>query len=173
MKITPKVDDARFKSKLNQQLREQPRQVQIALGRTAEFLLGMIRKRTQKGKDADGNNFKPYSTTPYFFNVGSKNKPAYQTFDGGYKEFRRFKGRQVNQPDLNFSGQMLSNMTQKSSPKEAILFFANKFQNLKAVGNQKKRPFFLIGDKEQKTLIDFFAKELFKQNKLRWVIEKI
>jgi hypothetical protein len=30
-----------------------------------------------------------------------------------YKAFRREKGRQVNFPDLNFSGQMLSNMTQK------------------------------------------------------------
>ena len=51
MKITPKIDDRKSKRKLNQQLREQPRQVQIALGRTAEFLLGMIKKRTQKGKD--------------------------------------------------------------------------------------------------------------------------
>ena len=132
MKITPKVDDARFKRKLNQQIREQPRQVQIALGRTAEFLLGLIRKRTQKGKDADGNTFKKKYTPEY-------------------KEFR----------------QMLSNMTQKASPKQSILFFANKFQNVKAVGNQKKRPFFLIGDREQKTLINFFGKELFKQNKLR------
>ncbi len=147
MKITPKVDDARLKRKLNQQIREQPRQVQIALGRTAEFLLGLIRKRTQKGKDVDGKSFRPY--TPE------------------YKEFRRQKGRQVQFPDLNFSGQMLSNMTQKASPKQAILFFANKFQNVKAVGNQKKRPFFLIGNKEQKTLINFFNKELFKQNKLR------
>lgn len=147
MKITPKVDDARFKRKLDQQIKEQPRQVQKALGRTAEFLLGLIRNRTQKGKDADGRNFKPY-------------KPE-------YKSFRQEKGRQVRFPDLNFSGQMLSNMTQKASPKEAILFFANKFQNIKAVGNQKKRKFFLIGDKEQKTLINFFAKELFKQNKLR------
>jgi len=147
MKITPKVDDARLKRKLNQQIREQPRQVQIALGRTAEFLLGLIRKRTQKGKDADGRNFRPY--TPE------------------YKAFRRQRGRQVQFPDLNFSGQMLSNMTQKATPKQAILFFANKFQNVKAVGNQKKRPFFLIGNKEQKTLINFFNKELFKQNKLR------
>jgi hypothetical protein len=146
MKITPKVDDRKFKRKLNQQLREQPRQVQIALGRTAEFLLGMIRKRTQKGKDADGSNFKPY--TPE------------------YKSFRREKGRQVRFPDLNFSGQMLSNMTQKSNTKNATLFFASKFQNAKAVGNQKKRKFFLIGNREQKTLINFFAKELFKINKL-------
>ena len=148
MKIIPKVDDARLKRKLNQQIREQPRQVQIALGRTAEFLIGLIRKRTQKGKDADGISF--------------KNKYTPQ-----YKEFRRQKGRQVQFPDLNFSGQMLSNMTQKATPKQAILFFANKFQNVKAVGNQKKRPFFLIGNKEQKTLINFFNKELFKQNKLR------
>ena len=147
MKITPKVDDTRFKRKLDQQIREQPRQVQKALGRTAEFLLGLIRKRTQKGKDADGRNFKPY--TPE------------------YKSFRRQKGRQTRFPDLNFSGNMLSNMTQKANPKQAILFFANKFQGLKAIGNQKKRPFFLIGDNERKTLINFFAKELFKQNKLR------
>jgi len=147
MKITPKVDDRRLRRKINQQLREQPNQVKIALGRTAEFLLGLIRNRTQKGKSADGISFRPY-------------KPE-------YKAFRREKGRQVRFPDLNFSGQMLSNMTQKANPKQAILFFASKFQNLKAVGNQKKRPFFLIGDKEQKTLIDFFAKELFKQNRLK------
>ena len=147
MKITPKVDDARFKRKLNQQIREQPRQVQIALGITAEFLLGLIRKRTQKGKDADKKPFSGYKEP--------------------YKTFRKLKGRQVRFADLNFSGQMLSNMTQKASPKQAILFFANKFQNVKAVGNQKKRPFFLIGDREQKTLINFFGKELFKQNKLK------
>ena len=147
MKITPKVDDRRLRRKINQQLREQPNQVKIALGRTAEFLLGLIRNRTQKGKSADGISFRPY-------------KPE-------YKAFRREKGRQVRFPDLNFSGQMLSNMTQKANPKQAILFFANKFQNLKAAGNQKKSPFFLIGDKEQKTLIDFFAKELFKQNRLK------
>ncbi len=147
MKITPKVDDAKFKRKLNQQFKEQPRQIKIALGRTAEFLLDMIKKRTQKGKDADNKKFKPY-------------KPE-------YKAFRRAKGRQTRFPDLNFSGNMLSNMTQKANPKQAILFFSSKFQNLKAIGNQKKRPFFLIGDRERKTLIDFFAKELFKQNRLK------
>jgi hypothetical protein len=147
MKITPKVDDLRLRKNLRKQIREQPRQVQKALGRTAEFLLGLIRKRTQKGKDADNNNFKPYTSE--------------------YKSFREQKGRQTIFPDLNFSGQMLSNMTQKAKPKQAILFFASKFQGLKAIGNQKKRPFFLIGDNERKTLINFFAKELFKQNKLR------
>ena len=137
-KLSKQIDDFQ---------RKNPRAIKIALGRTAEFLLGTIRNRTQKGKDADGIPFRPY-------------KPE-------YKAFRREKGRQVRFPDLNFSGQMLSNMTQKANTKFATLFFANKFQNLKAVGNQQKRKFFLIGNKEQKTLIDFFAKELFKQNKLR------
>jgi hypothetical protein len=61
---------------------------------------------------------------------------------------------------------MLSNMTQKSNPTQAIIFFANKFQAMKAVGNQKKRKFFAIGDRETSTLINFFAKEFKKVNKL-------
>ena len=128
MKITPKVDDKKLQRKLDQQIREQPRQVQKVLGRTAEFLMGLIKQRTQRGKNADGLSFAPY-------------KPE-------YKAFRREKGRQVNFPDLNFSGQMLSNMTQKTNPTQAIIFFANKFQAMKAVGNQKKRKFFAIGDRE-------------------------
>ena len=146
MKITPKVDDKRLQRKLNQQIREQPRQVQIVLGRTAEFLMDIIKTRTQRGKDADSKSFLPY--TPE------------------YKVFRRKEGKQVNFPDLNFAGNMLSNMTQKSNPKQAIIYFAGKFQASKAVGNQKKRPFFLIGDRETSTLINFFAKEFKKVNKL-------
>ena len=146
MKITPKVDDKRLQRKLNQQLREQPRQVQKVLGRTAEFLMGLIKQRTQKGEDANGKSFDGYTSE--------------------YKTYRRERGRQVNFPDLNFSGQMLSNMTQKTSPTQAIIFFANKFQAMKAVGNQKKRTFFAIGDRETSTLINFFAKEFKKVNKL-------
>ena len=146
MKITPKIDDRRLRKKLDQQIRENPKQIQIALGRTAEFLMGVIKQRTQRGKDADGRSFKPY--TPE------------------YKAFRREEGKQVSFPDLNFKGNMLSNMTQKSTSKEAILFFASKAQNLKAVGNQKKRTFFAVGDREGKTLINLFAKEFKKVSKL-------
>ena len=146
MKITPKIDDRRLRKKLDQQIRENPRQIKIALGRTAEFLIGVIKQRTKKGKDADGIGFKPY--TPE------------------YKIFRREKKRKVNKVDLNFKGNMLSNMTQKSTSKEAILFFASTAQNLKAVGNQKKRTFFAVGDREGKTLINLFAKEFKKVSKL-------
>ncbi len=146
MKIIAKVDDRKLRKKLDQQIRENPRQIKIALGRTAEFLLGLIKQRTQRGKDADGRSFAPYTLE--------------------YKSFRREKGRQANFPDLNFKGNMLSNMTQKSDPKKAILYFASKAQNIKAVGNQKKRPFFLVGQREGKTLINIFAKEFKKVSKL-------
>jgi len=146
MKIKAKIDDRRLRKKLDQQIRDNPRQIQKALGRTAEFLMGLIKQRTQKGKDADGRRFKPY--TPE------------------YKSFRRKKGRQANFPDLNFSGNMLSNMTQKSTSTNATLFFASKAQSLKALGNQKKRTFFAVGNKESKTLINFFAKEFKKVSKL-------
>ena len=166
MKITPKVDDKKLQRKLDQQIREQPRQVQKVLGRTAEFLMGLIKQRTQRGKNVDGLTFPPYSTKPYFFNVGSKNRPIYKTLDGGYKEFRRYKGKQTNVVDLNFSGNMLSNMTQKSDSTKAIIYFASKAQAIKAVGNNKKRTFFAIGNKEASTIINFFAKEFKKVNKL-------
>jgi hypothetical protein len=146
MKITPKIDDRRLRQRFDKQIQTQSRQVQIALGRTAEFLMDIIKTRTQKGKDADGRNFLPYSSE--------------------YKAFRKKEGRQVKFPDLNFSGQMLSGMVQRSNSKQAVLFF-QKFQNIKAVGNQKKRPFFLIGDKETKTLINFFAKEFKKLSILK------
>ena len=39
MKITPKIDDSKLRRKLNRQIKDQPRQTQLALGRTAEFLI--------------------------------------------------------------------------------------------------------------------------------------
>jgi len=146
MRVTATVDDKRLQQKIDQQVREQPKQIKVVLGRTAEFLMGLIKQRTQKGKNADGSSFAPY-------------KPE-------YKSFRREKGRQVSFPDLNFSGNMLSNMTQKSTSTQAIIFFASKAQAIKAVGNNKKRKFFAIGNKEATTLINFFAKEFKKVNKL-------
>ena len=146
MRIAVDDNSLQVAKNFEKQVREQPLIVKTALGRTAEFLMGLIKQRTQRGKNADGLSFAPY-------------KPE-------YKAFRREKGRQVNFPDLNFSGQMLSNMTQKTSPTQSIIFFANKFQAMKAVGNQKKRKFFAIGDRETTTLINFFAKEFKKVNKL-------
>ena len=146
MRVTATVNDKVLQKKIDKQLRSQPKQIQMLLGKTAEFLMGLIKQRTQRGKSADGLRFAPY--TPE------------------YKAFRRKKGRQTTFPDLNFKGNMLSNMTQKSDSSKAIIYFASKAQAIKAVGNNKKRTFFAIGNKEASTIINFFAKEFKKVNKL-------
>jgi hypothetical protein len=167
MKITVEDNSLQVAKNFEKQVREQPQIVKTALGRTAEFLMGIIKQRTQRGVNADGDAFPPYSTKPFFFNITPRSAtPTYKTFQGGYKEYRSFMGKQSNKVDLNFFGNMLSNITQKSSPTEAIIYFANKFENTKAVGNQRKRKFFAIGQKEQRPIINVFMKEYNKLSKI-------
>jgi len=135
------------------QIREQPNLVKKALGRTAEFLIFIIKQRTSKGKDYQGFSFLPYTQE--------------------YKKFRQQHGRQTGFADLNFSGQMLSNITQRSNPSYAIIYFANKFQNVKALGNQNKRKFFAIGNTEVKPITNVFLKEYTKLSDNIWAKEKI
>jgi hypothetical protein len=142
MRIAVDDNSLQVAKNFEKQVREQPQIVKTALGRTAEFLMGIIKQRTTRGQSADGNSFPPYTEA--------------------YKTFRKEAGRQTQFPDLTFSGQMLSNITQKSSPTEAIIFFANKFQTTKALGNQKKRKFFAIGQREQLPIINKFMQEFKK-----------
>ena len=146
--MTIKVSDNSIQVAKNfeKQIREQPLIVKKALGRTAEFLIFLIKTKTKKGVDYQGNSFAKYTQA--------------------YAEFRKEAGKQVIKPDLNFSGQMLSNIVQKSSPQEAIIFFANKFQNKKALNNQSKRKFFAIGDRDVNSLISVFKKEFFSLSKI-------
>ena len=167
MKITVEDNSLQVAKNFEKQIREQPQIVKTALGRTAEFLMGLIKQRTQRGINADGNAFPPYSTKPYFFNITPRaGSPTYKTFEGGYKEYRNFMGKQSNKVDLNFFGNMLSNITQKSTPTQAIIYFASKFENTKALGNQRKRKFFAIGQKEQQPIVNVFMKEYNKLSKL-------
>ena len=167
MKITVEDNSLQVAKNFEKQIREQPQIVKTALGRTAEFLMGLIKQRTQRGINADGDAFPPYSTKPYFFNITPRaGSPTYKTFEGGYKEYRNFMGKQSNKVDLNFFGNMLSNITQKSTPTQAIIYFANKFENTKALGNQRKRKFFAIGQKEQQPIVNVFMKEYNKLSKL-------
>ena len=146
MKLTVEDNSLQVAKNFERQVREQPQIVKTALGRTAEFVMFLIKQRTSKGQGADGNPFKDY-TAEYAFQ-------------------RKKAGRQTAFADLNFSGQMLSNITQKSSPTEAIIYFANKFQNVKALGNQKKRKFFAIGQREQQPIMNVFMKEYNKLSKI-------
>jgi hypothetical protein len=136
MKLTISDNSLQVAKNFEKQVREQPQIVKTALGRTAEFLMGLIKQRTSRGVSADGNSFPPYTEA--------------------YKTFRNKAGRQTTFPDLNFSGQMLSNITQRSEPSFAIIYFANKFQNTKALGNQKKRKFFAIGAREIQPAMNVF-----------------
>ena len=146
MKLTISDNSIQVAKNFEKQVREQPLIVKTALGRTAEFLIGLIKQRTQRGISADGNSFPPYTEA--------------------YKTFRSNAGRQTQFPDLTFSGQMLSNITQRSSPTEAIIYFANKFQNTKALGNQKKRKFFAIGSKEIQPIMNVFMQTYNKLSKV-------
>jgi hypothetical protein len=146
MKLTISDNSLQVAKNFEKQVREQPQIVKTALGRTAEFLMGLIKQRTARGMSADGNSFPPYTEA--------------------YKTFRQQAGRQTQYPDLNFSGQMLSNITQRSQPTQAIIYFANKFQNVKALGNQKKRKFFAIGAKEIQPIMNVFMQTYNKLSKL-------
>jgi len=173
MKITVEDNSLQVAKNFEKQVREQPQIVKTALGRTAEFLMFLIKQRTAKGQSADGNAFPSYSTKAFFFNITPRSaQPTYKTFQGGYKEYRTFMGRQNSKPDLNFFGNMLSNMTQKSTPTQAIIYFASKTENTKALGNQKKRKFFAIGKGEEQPIMNVFMKEYNKLSKI-WANEKI
>jgi hypothetical protein len=146
MKITVEDNSLQVAKNFEKQVREQPLIVKTALGRTAEFLMGLIKQRTSRGVNSDGNSFPPYTES--------------------YKTFRQNAGRQTQYPDLNFSGQMLSNITQRSQPTQAIIYFANKFQNTKALGNQKKRKFFAIGAREIQPVMNVFMQTYNKLSKI-------
>jgi hypothetical protein len=166
MKITVEDNSLQVAKNFEKQVREQPLIVKTALGRTAEFLIGLIKQRTSKGISADNNPFPAYSTKPFYFNITPRATPTYKTFQGGYKEYRSFMGRQNQRPDLNFFGNMLSNITQKSTSSQAIIYFASTREGTKAIGNQKKRKFFAIGSNEVKPLMNKFMETYNKLSKI-------
>jgi hypothetical protein len=166
MKITVEDNSLQVAKNFEKQVREQPLIVKTALGRTAEFLIGLIKQRTSKGISADNNPFPAYSTKPFYFNITPRATPTYKTFEGGYKEYRSFMGRQNQRPDLNFFGNMLSNITQKSTSSQAIIYFASTREGTKAIGNQKKRKFFAIGSNEAKPLMNKFMETYNKLSKI-------
>jgi hypothetical protein len=146
MKITVEDNFKEVTRNIDQSIRQQPYVLQTALGRTAEFLMGLIKQRTSRGQDANLATFPPYSQI--------------------YKEFRQKKGRQTSYPDLNFTGQMLSNMTQKSTPTYAEIYFSSKAQAIKAMGNNRKRNFFAIGERELTPIMNVFIREYTKLNNI-------
>jgi hypothetical protein len=146
MKITVADNFKEVSRNIDASISEQPSIVKTALGRTAEFVMGLIKQRTAKGQDANKRSFPPYSQA--------------------YIEFRKLKGRQTAYADLNFTGQMLSNMAQKSTPTYAEIYFPSKAQAVKAMGNNRTRNFFAVGDAELEPIKNVFLLEYNKLNKV-------
>lgn len=136
-----------------------------SLGTTALIL---IRARIQeKGIDAEGLKYAPYSTNPMLANRGSMNVSAYNTIagskdkrrnlkwstidghklfeiPGGYKQFRELHGRQTGFVDFSFSGRMWANISLISNAQDhisgtAIIGAKNTDTNDILEGNTKRR----------------------------------
>lgn len=100
-----------------------------------------IKDRTQKGKDSEGDYFKPYSRS--------------------YKKFREKTGRQTRRVDLNFSGRMLAGMVNRTvSGREGHIYFASPEDAKKAAYNQKTRNFFSVSKEEQEEITDMVANHI-------------
>ena len=145
MRLTVEDNSLQVANNFERQVREQPQIVKTALGRTAEFLMFIIKQRTKKGKDFQGNSFVRYTSE--------------------YAKIRKDKGLSTT-PDLFFKGNMLSNMTQKSSSSQAEIYFSAVRENKKALGNQRSRKFFAIGDREKPILMNKFMEEYNKLSKI-------
>jgi hypothetical protein len=95
-----------------------------------------IRKRTQSGKDVNGNSFKPYAEST--------------------KDYRSKHGRSTN-VNLTYSGAMLGSITVKSIQGGIRLYFGSTIENTKAYHNQisLKRKFFGLSQAQRDKLIKF------------------
>ena len=145
--------------------------IQRGLAKASAYEISAIKDRTFKGRDVFGANFVPYSRKSYFFNIGTEGgTPVYRNFQGGYAQFRAFKGRQSSYPDLNFSGRMFSSLTSRITPSKGTLFFRQADANKKAFYHDEAgagkgrvvRPFFSINDAEADKIGQLFADKIFK-----------
>ena len=112
----------------------------LALLKTAELGLGIIQDRTASGTQINGTRFKDYSEK--------------------YAFFRAKNGRTPVNVDLNFTGQMLGDMSLKANSKRAVIYFLRGSEAKKAFHNNKTRAFFGFSRLEEKQLAKTFERFL-------------
>lgn len=136
------VDTKAVDRLLNKMIKEQPKKVERALGRTAEKGIRVILDRTEKGKGLYGR-FKPYSPK--------------------YAEYRKSIDATTSIVDLNVTGQMTKDLkVQKTTKFESVIGFIQETERRKAQYNNKLRPWFGFTRKEEDRLRKVFKKELFR-----------
>ena len=139
MKLTLDTNFKEVQKIVNKRGKDLRESTKIALLRTALAGLNIIQSRTNKGQGYKGGTFDGYSSA--------------------YSAFRRNNGRGVV-PDLQFTGQMFSAMTVKANSQEAEIFFNRATEAKKAAMNDKSRPFFGFSQRERKTLVSVFERNL-------------
>ena len=139
MEVNIKSNAKEVSKRIGKKGKELSASIKRALSITAQSGINIIEARTSKGVGFKGGKFKDY--TPI------------------YAAFRASKGR-GNNPDLQFTGQMLSSMTSRASSKQAEIFFARATESKKAAMNNKSRPFFGFSRKEEKQLGEVFFRAL-------------
>ena len=153
----------------------------------ANEALILNRQRVQeKGQNADGSAYKPYSTKPmlagrtgmttsaYSSIAGSKDKRSglnwatvkgHKLFEipGGYKQFRELHGRQTGFVDFVFTGRMWNNIKLVSSQAElnsgtAVIKPTEDLQKKKLAGNTERRGDILaLSKNEEQRLADIYS----------------
>ena len=142
MSLAVKVDikPKSFKGIAKKRQEEIKAGIQKALFKTAAIGLNIIQDRTAKGVDMNGQRFKPYSEK--------------------YAFFRAKKGRTPVNVDLNFTGQMMGDMSLKANSKRAVIYFLRGSEAKKAFHNNKTRAFFGFSRLEEKQLAKTFERFL-------------
>ena len=121
--------------------RPSPKETERALGRAAaEHVLDMVDR-------VDGG-------------VGLKGR--FKAYHPKYAEYRAKKGRSVSPVNLQFTGEMLKDITSKSSPSKAVISFISERERLKGIGTNKQRPWFGVTDSEEKKIASRFKREIFR-----------
>lgn len=128
----------------------------------AEYTRGIIVKNWLKGKSPNSMPFKPLSTKEFFFNVGSKTNPKWETLPGGYKEFKERTGRQGIR-NLTFTGLMIQGFKVfKKAAFRMVLGFTTPEIN-KARGNRTHAPDMMsVGPKLERKVIKFVEKKFWQ-----------
>jgi hypothetical protein len=138
--IALKIDKSQLDRKLAAIVKEQPKKVGKALGRTATLGINILLERLDDGQGLKGV-FKPYSES--------------------YALFREMKGKQAALVDLNFSGDMWSSLTvSKLTTKKAVISATSALEKKKIAKTDKQRPWFGFKPDEEKSLVRFFGKQL-------------
>ena len=138
--IALQIDTRQLDKRLATIVREQPKKVQKALGKTASTGIRWILRRTNEGQGLKGA-FKPYSEN--------------------YALFRELHGRPTAVVDLNFFGDMQKDLAvTKLTASKAVISAISALEKKKIAKTDKQRPWFGFKPAEEKRLVRFFGKQL-------------